>query len=679
MSIEAIRSPELLDETGDRTFPETGRSRVVIEGVTPQIDAGAFPIKRVIGDRVDVEADAFTDGHDAISVLLLYRKAGAERWQEVPMSFITNDRWRASFRVEELGRYEYTILAWVDHFKTWARDMEKRLAADQVATVDLLIGEQLILDAARFASGADATRLKTFAAQLRAGAGDITEQALSPELAALMARYAERSFATQYERILQVEVNRERARFGAWYELFPRSTSSEPGKHGTFKDVEKRLPYVASMGFDVLYLPPIHPIGFTFRKGRNNTTEALEGDVGSPWAIGSSEGGHKSILSELGTLEDFKHMLAVAADLGIEIAMDIAFQCAPDHPYVKEHPEWFKIRPDGTIQYAENPPKKYQDIYPFNFESEDWQGLWEELKSVFIFWCEQGVRIFRVDNPHTKPFPFWQWVIAEVKRDYPDTIFLSEAFTRPKVLYRLAKLGFTQSYNYFPWRNTKAEITEYLTELTTTEVKEYCGPNLWSNTPDILTEYLQYGGRPAFMSRLVLMATLGPSYGMYGPAFELCENTPIAPGKEEYLNSEKYEIKTWNWDDPNSLAPLITVVNKARREHKALQSNHNLRFVPTTNDQIIAYTKTSEDGSDQILVVVNLDPNYVQSAFVDLPLGELGLDEHQPYQVHDLLTDARYIWHGSRNYVELNPSYLPAHLFVIRRRVRSEHDFDYYL
>lgn len=679
MSIEAIRSPELLDETGDRTFPETGRSRVVIEGVTPQIDAGAFPIKRVIGDRVDVEADAFTDGHDAISVLLLYRKAGAERWQEVPMSFITNDRWRASFRVEELGRYEYTILAWVDHFKTWARDMEKRLAADQVATVDLLIGEQLILDAARFASGADATRLKTFAAQLRAGAGDITEQAMSPELAALMARYAERSFATQYERILQVEVNRERARFGAWYELFPRSTSSEPGKHGTFKDVEKRLPYVASMGFDVLYLPPIHPIGFTFRKGRNNTTEALEGDVGSPWAIGSSEGGHKSILSELGTLEDFKHMLAVAADLGIEIAMDIAFQCAPDHPYVKEHPEWFKIRPDGTIQYAENPPKKYQDIYPFNFESEDWQGLWEELKSVFIFWCEQGVRIFRVDNPHTKPFPFWQWVIAEVKRDYPDTIFLSEAFTRPKVLYRLAKLGFTQSYNYFPWRNTKAEITEYLTELTTTEVKEYCGPNLWSNTPDILTEYLQYGGRPAFMSRLVLMATLGPSYGMYGPAFELCENTPIAPGKEEYLNSEKYEIKTWNWDDPNSLAPLITVVNKARREHKALQSNHNLRFVPTTNDQIIAYTKTSEDGSDQILVVVNLDPNYVQSAFVDLPLGELGLDEHQPYQVHDLLTDARYIWHGSRNYVELNPSYLPAHLFVIRRRVRSEHDFDYYL
>lgn len=679
MSIEAIRSPELLDETGDRTFPETGRSRVVIEGVTPQIDAGAFPIKRVIGDRVDVEADAFTDGHDAISVLLLYRKAGAERWQEVPMSFITNDRWRASFRVEELGRYEYTILAWVDHFKTWARDMEKRLAADQVATVDLLIGEQLILDAARFASGADATRLKTFAAQLRAGAGDITEQALSPELAALMARYAERSFATQYERILQVEVNRERARFGAWYELFPRSTSSEPGKHGTFKDVEKRLPYVASMGFDVLYLPPIHPIGFTFRKGRNNTTEALEGDVGSPWAIGSSEGGHKSILSELGTLEDFKHMLAVAADLGIEIAMDIAFQCAPDHPYVKEHPEWFKIRPDGTIQYAENPPKKYQDIYPFNFESEDWQGLWEELKSVFSFWCEQGVRIFRVDNPHTKPFPFWQWVIAEVKRDYPDTIFLSEAFTRPKVLYRLAKLGFTQSYNYFPWRNTKAEITEYLTELTTTEVKEYCGPNLWSNTPDILTEYLQYGGRPAFMSRLVLMATLGPSYGMYGPAFELCENTPIAPGKEEYLNSEKYEIKTWNWDDPNSLAPLITVVNKARREHKALQSNHNLRFVPTTNDQIIAYTKTSEDGSDQILVVVNLDPNYVQSAFVDLPLGELGLDEHQPYQVHDLLTDARYIWHGSRNYVELNPSYLPAHLFVIRRRVRSEHDFDYYL
>jgi starch synthase (maltosyl-transferring) len=478
---------------------------------------------------------------------------------------------------------------------------------------------------------------------------------------------------------LQVEVNRERARFGAWYEFFPRSTASEPGVHGTFKDAEKRLPYVASMGFDVLYLPPIHPIGRSFRKGRNNTVEALEGDVGSPWAIGASEGGHKAILSDLGTLDDFRHMLAVAADLGIEIAMDIAFQCAPDHPYVKEHPNWFKARPDGTIQYAENPPKKYQDIYPFDFESEDWQGLWEELKSIFIFWCEQGVRIFRVDNPHTKPFPFWQWVIGEVKSAYPDTIFLSEAFTRPKVLYRLAKLGFTQSYNYFPWRNTKAEITEYLTELTTTEVKEFCGPNLWSNTPDILTEYLQYGGRPAFMSRLVLMATLGPTYGMYGPAFELCENEPIAPGKEEYLFSEKYEIKSWNWDDPNSLAPLITVVNQARREHKALQSNHNLRFVPTSNDQIIAYTKTSEDGEDQVLVVVNLDPHYVQSAFVDLPLAELGLDEHQPYQVHDLLTNARYIWHGTRNYVELNPSFMPAHLFVVRRRVRSEHDFDYYL
>lgn len=679
MSIEATRSPELLDEVGERSLPEMGRSRVVIEGVAPQIDAGAFPIKRVVGDIVEVEADAFTDGHDAISVLLLYRKAGAARWQEAPMTFITNDRWRASFQVEALGRYEYTILAWVDHFKTWARDMSKRIAADQVGTVDLLVGEQLVLEAARFAKGPDAARLKTFAANLQVGVGDVAEQALSPELASLMSRYAERSFAIQYERVLQVEVNRVRARFGAWYEFFPRSTASEPGVHGTFKDAEKRLPYVASMGFDVLYLPPIHPIGRSFRKGRNNTVEALEGDVGSPWAIGASEGGHKAILSELGTLDDFKHMLAVAADLGIEIAMDIAFQCAPDHPYVKEHPEWFKARPDGTIQYAENPPKKYQDIYPFDFESEDWQGLWEELKSIFIFWCEQGVRIFRVDNPHTKPFVFWQWVIGEVKSAYPDTIFLSEAFTRPKVLYRLAKLGFTQSYNYFPWRNTKAEITEYLTELTTTEVKEFCGPSLWSNTPDILTEYLQYGGRPAFMSRLVLMATLGPTYGMYGPAFELCENDPIAPGKEEYLFSEKYEIKTWDWDDPNSLAPLIAVVNKARREHKALQSNHNLRFLSTSNDQIIAYTKTSEDGEDQVLVVVNLDPNYVQSAFVELPLADLGLDEQQPYQVHDLLTNARYIWHGSRNYVELNPSFMPAHLFVVRRRVRSEHDFDYYL
>jgi starch synthase (maltosyl-transferring) len=433
------------------------------------------------------------------------------------------------------------------------------------------------------------------------------------------------------------------------------------------------------MGFDVLYLPPIHPIGRSFRKGPNNTTVAAPGDPGSPWAIGAEEGGHKAVHPELGTLEDFRHLVARAGDYGLELAIDIAFQSAPDHPYVKEHPEWFRQRPDGTIQYAENPPKKYQDIYPFDFETEHWQELWDELKSVVLFWIEQGVRIFRVDNPHTKPFPFWEWLIGDVKRDYPETIFLSEAFTRPKVMYRLAKLGFSQSYNYFPWRNTKEELTHYLTELTQTEVREYFGPNLWPNTPDILPESLQFGGRPAFMSRLILAATLGASYGIYGPAYELTENRPIAPGKEEYLYSEKYEIKRWDLDRPDSLKGLITRVNTIRRENPALQSNRNLVFHHTDNEEIIAYTKSTDDRSNQILVVVNLDPHYNHSGWVNLSLDALGIDPHQPYQMHDLLDDTRYLWHGAHNYVELRHLGVPAHIFVIRRRLHTEQDFDYYM
>ncbi|HMO59970.1 MAG TPA: alpha-1,4-glucan--maltose-1-phosphate maltosyltransferase, partial [Roseiflexaceae bacterium] len=524
-----------------------------------------------------------------------------------------------------------------------------------------------------------AVRLREYAGELRAGAPGATERALSAELAELMYQHSERLYATTFERVLPIEVNIPLARFGAWYELFPRSCATEPGKHGTLRDVEARLPYVASMNFDILYLPPIHPIGRSFRKGRNNSVTAEPGDVGSPWAIGAAEGGHMSIHPDLGTLDDFRRLVKAAASYKIDIALDIAFQCAPDHPYVQQHPEWFRVRPDGTIQYAENPPKKYQDIYPFDFESADWQAMWHELREILRFWCREGVRVFRVDNPHTKSFGFWQWVIAEIKRDYPETIFLSEAFTRPKVMYRLAKLGFTQSYNYFPWRNTRAEITEYLTELTTTEVRDYFGANLWPNTPDILPEYLQFGGRPAFIARLVLAATLGPAYGIYGPAFELCDNEPMAPGREEYLNSEKYEIRAWDIDRPDSLRPLIARVNAARRQHPALQSNANLRFHPVDNDQLIAYTKSTDDGSDQVLVVVNLDPNYPQSGFLELPLYELGIDPQQPYQVHDLLSDARYIWNGPRNYVALDPQRTQAHLFVIRRRVRTEHDFDYYL
>lgn len=656
-----------------------GRKRVAIEGVAPEIDCGRFPIKRRVGEKVIVEADAFTDGHDAVSCVLLYRSGSASDWAEVEMEPLGNDRWRGEFVVTELGHAEYTVQAWVDRFKSWRRDFAKRVEADQDVSVDLLIGANLVAAAAERARGADAARLSSYADALRSGGSEASQRALMAELAELMWRHAERHFAATYAKQLPVIVDRVRARFSAWYEFFPRSLAAEPGAHGTLEDVERLLPYVASMGFDVLYLPPVHPIGRSFRKGPNNTTVAGPNDPGSPWAIGAEEGGHKSIHPQLGTIEDFRHLVARAAEFGLELAVDIAFQSAPDHPYVKQHPEWFRQRPDGTIQYAENPPKKYQDIYPFDFETEHWPELWNELKSVVLHWVEQGVRIFRVDNPHTKPFAFWEWLIGEVRRDYPETIFLAEAFTRPRVVYRLAKLGFSQSYNYFPWRNTKEELTEYLTELTRTEVSEYFGPNLWPNTPDILPESLQIGGRQAFMSRLILAATLGASYGIYGPAFELCDNAPLGPGKEEYFHSEKFEIKRWDLDRPDSLRPLIARVNTIRRENPALHGNHTLQFHRIDNEQLIAYTKTTEDQSNRILVVVNLDPHYTQSGWIELPLEELGLDPHQPYQVHDLVNDTRYLWHGPRNYVELRHDQVPAHIFTIRRRLRTEHDFDYYM
>ncbi len=659
--------------------PSISRKRVIIEGVTPEIDGGRFPVKRIIGDETVVEADVLADGHDALSCALLYRKASDEAWNEVPMEALGNDRWKASFSTMEMGRWFYTVQGWVDPFKSWRRDLKKRVDAGQDIGVDLLIGAQLVEEAYQRADKTDKNWLATYTESLKAGGEDAPRHAMSPELDRLMHLHAPRRYATTYDRELEMVVDRERARFGAWYEMFPRSCSQEKGQHGTFKDVEKRLPYIAEMGFDVLYLPPIHPIGSSFRKGRNNSTTVAPGDPGSPWAIGSAEGGHKAIHPQLGTLEDFRRLVQAAAGYGIELALDIAYQCAPDHPYVSEHPGWFKRRPDGTIQYAENPPKKYQDIYPFDFENEQYEALWEELKDVVTYWAKQGVRIFRVDNPHTKPFPFWEWLIPEIKKDYPDAIFLAEAFTRPKALYGLAKRGFTQSYNYFPWRNTKWELTEYMKELTRSEVSETMCANLWPNTPDILTEYLQFGGRPAFMSRFILAATLGTSYGIYGPAFELCENTAIAPGKEEYLHSEKYEIKHWDLDQPDSLRDLIGRVNRIRHDNPAFQTNHDLRFHEVDNREIIAYSKSSPDGTNRVLVVVNLDPHYKQSGFITLPLEDLGLEARQPYQAHDLLTDARYLWHGERNYVELNPLTVPAHIFVMRRKVRTEHDFDYYL
>jgi starch synthase (maltosyl-transferring) len=656
--------------------------RVIIERVSPEIDAGRFAIKRVVGEKIVVEADIFADGHDLLSGVVKFRHESEREWSEAPLETLLNDRWRAEFRVFKLGFYHYTIEAWVDHFRSWRRDLEKRTEAGQNVSVEMLMGAEMVERAAGRATPLDRRRLRELAAELAGGDETVSpaERALTRELSELMARYSDRRISTTYERELRVFVDPVRARFSAWYEMFPRSTAAAPGRHGTFKDCERHLARIAEMGFDVFYLPPIHPVGRTFRKGKNNHPEARPDEPGSPWGIGSEEGGHKTIHPELGTLEDFRHLVTQAREkFGIEIALDIAFQCSPDHPYVKEHPDWFTRRPDGTIQYAENPPKKYQDIYPLNFESPDWKAMWRELKSVFDFWIEQGVRIYRVDNPHTKALPFWEWAIGELKRDHPDLILLSEAFTRPKVMYYLAKIGFNQSYNYFPWRNTKDELAEYLTELTRTDVREFFRPNLWPNTPDILTQFLQYGGRPAFMARLILAATLGASYGIYGPSFELCENIPRHAGSEEYLNSEKYEIRHWNLDAPGNLAGLISKVNRIRKENPALQSNERLHFHPTDNGEILAYSKSSEDGENVILVTVNLDSHHTQSGWVDLNLETLGINPAETFQAHDLLTGARYLWHGPRNYVEMNPHFVPAHIFRLRRRARTEQDFDYYM
>ena len=657
-----------------------GRRRVVIEQVSPEIDCGRFAIKRVIGETVVVEADVFADGHDQVVCQILYSD-DSENFQSSPMKPLANDRWRGEFTVLKMGQYQYTVEGWIDHFQTWRHALEKRIAADQDVHVELLVGVELVEAAAMRVAQQDAALLRQWANRLRENKDNPTgaQLALDEELLHVMQRSPDRSFGSRYEKQLTVVVDREKSRFSTWYEVFPRSCSSEPGRHGSFRNCEAWLPYIASMGFDVVYLPPIHPIGHTFRKGKNNSVVVQPVDVGSPWAIGSREGGHTSIHPELGTLEDFSRFRSKAAEHGLEVALDIAFQCSPDHPYATQHPEWFRKRPDGTIQYAENPPKKYQDIYPLDFESAQWRSLWDELKSVFQFWIDQGVRIFRVDNPHTKPFSFWEWVIGEIKGRYPDVLFLSEAFTRPEVMSRLAKVGFSQSYTYFTWRNTKHELTSYFTELTQTEVREYLRPNLWPNTPDILPELLQVGGRSAFMVRLILAATLGSSYGIYGPAFELCENIPLQPGSEEYLNSEKYELKHRNLNSKGSLKDLISKMNRIRKENPALQTNRNLRFHETDNPSLLCYSKATDDFSSVIVVVVNVDCFHVQTGWLDLDLDSIGLDRRHGFQAYDLLSEGRFLWQGSRNYVELTPESLPAHILRLRRWVRSERDFDYYL
>jgi starch synthase (maltosyl-transferring) len=657
-----------------------GRSRVVIGAVTPEIDAGRFPIKRVLGETVWVEADVFTDGHDEISADLRWRREDEDRWHEAPMEDLENDRWGASFRVTERVGYRYTVRGWVDRFKTWAHDLEKRLAADQDVTIDLLIGAELVEEAAARADGPDGERLDAYAKLLRGDAAmfERAEAALADELAILMRRHGQQRFATEHPRELLVRVDRERAGFSSWYELFPRSASPDPDRHGTLADAIERVPYVDALGFDVLYLPPIHPIGETARKGKDNFPEAEVGDVGSPWAIGSSDGGHKAVHPELGTVADVTRLAEACRERGIDLALDLAFQCSPDHPYVTEHPEWFRHRPDGTIQYAENPPKRYQDIYPFDFESEDWWGLWQELLSIVEFWVDAGVSIFRVDNPHTKPFPFWEWLIGEIHADHPDVIFLSEAFTRPKVMAQLAKLGFTQSYTYFAWRNTAWELRDYFEELTGTELVEYFRPNAWPNTPDILTEHLQHHGRPAFVQRLLLAGTLAANYGMYGPAFELQVNTAVREGSEEYAGSEKYEVRHWDLDAEHSLRDLVARVNRIRREHPALQQDRTLHFHAVDNEQLLCYSKTSGDGADVILCVVNCDPQWTQSGWVHLDLDELGVGHDEPFEAHDLVTGQRFRWQGSANYVELNPAVIPAHVLHIRAHPRDERDFATY-
>lgn len=655
--------------------------RVIIENVQPEIDHGRFPVRRAAGETVRVTADVFADGHDRIGAVLCHRRVGNAHWMEQAMTPLGNDRWEGRFRVEGLGEYEYTVRAWLDRFATLSDRLRQRMAAGQNPSLDLTEMAALAVAAAEQADPPDNERLAWYVRQLQ---NDLPEAervqtALAPELADLMARRPDQTQATAYGRRLRVRVERKLARCSTWYELFPRSCASEPGRHGTFQDVIRRLPYIAGMGFDVLYLPPIHPIGRQHRKGRNNTPAAGPADPGSPWAIGAAAGGHTGVHPQLGTLVDFQQLMAAARDHGIEIALDLAFQCSPDHPYVSAHPEWFRRRPDGTIQYAENPPKKYQDIYPLDFEGAQAAAMAEALLGVVRFWLDQGVRIFRVDNPHTKPLRFWEWLIGEVKRLHPETIFLAEAFTRPRSMYRLAKGGFTQSYTYFTWRNLKWEIEQYFEALNTSPVKEFFWPNLWPNTPDILPEYLQTGGRAAFIIRLVLAATLSSSYGIYGPPFELCVDQPREPYSEEYLDSEKYQLRHWDLDAPENLKDLITRVNRIRRTNPALQQNENLMFHAVAQEALLCYTKHTEDLSNIVLVVVNLDPHHPHAASVRLPLTAFGLATEQPFQVHDLIRDARYLWHAGENYVALDPRSVPAHIFRIRRKVRTEHDFDYYM
>lgn len=640
---------------------------IIIEAVSPALDDGRHAVKRVVGDELVVEADIFKDGHDRLAARARYRGPDGA-WRTAPLRYDYDaDRWFGRFSLDRTGDWQFTVEAWTDRFTTWRGELEKKHGAGQDVRSELLEGAAMVEQAAASA-GAERARLATLAAELRdavRGPAERVELALAPELKGLMARHLAPVDLTEYDRVLPVRVDRTRARFGSWYEFFPRSCG-EPGVHGTFADAERALYRIAAMGFDVVYLPPIHPVGVTNRKGRNNSLVAQPGDVGSPWAIGGAGGGHTAVAPELGTVADFERFARTARSLGVEIALDYALQCSPDHPWLKEHPEWFFIRPDGTIKYAENPPKKYQDIYPLNFWCERREALWDACKEIVLFWVARGVTIFRVDNPHTKALAFWEWLIAEVHREHPEVLFLAEAFTRPKRMRWLAKAGFSQSYTYFTWRNTATELAEYFTELTQGPMKEYFRGNFFANTPDILHEYLQKGGRPAFRARLLLAATLAPTYGIYS-GFELYENVPLRDGSEEYLDSEKYELKHRDHAAADGLAPEITQLNRLRREHPALQRYDNLTFHPCDNPNILFYLKRAVGPTGDVLVAVNCDAMRAQFGWVEVPLKILGIAEDEAYVVEDMLTGARYEWRGSRNYVRLDPAQQPGHLLRLVR------------
>ena len=652
--------------------------RVIIECVGPTVDFGRFPVKRIVGETFEVGADIYKDGHDLLAARIRYRGPNDTDWRYTPLTFDFNtDRWLGEFELARIGKWEFTVEAWTDVFETWRTGLEKKIAANQDVDLELREGALLAEVTARKVKFGDARRTIAQAARVlqdsAAAPEDRRRVALSPELTQLMREHFAPRDLTTYDHELAVFVDRDRAQFAAWYEMFPRSQGATPDEHGTFATASKELPRIAEMGFDVVYLPPIHPIGRKFRKGKNNTLTPDENDVGSPWAIGNEDGGHTAINPALGTLADFEQFVRDAKELGLEVSLDYALQCSPDHPWVKEHPDWFHIRPDGSIQYAENPPKKYQDIYPIDFWCEDREALWAACRDVLLFWMERGVRTFRVDNPHTKPFAFWEWVIEDIQRENPDVIFFAEAFTRPKRMKRLAKLGFTMSYTYFTWKNTAEELREYLTELTQTDAAEYLRGNLFANTPDILHEYLQHGGRPAFRVRLLLASTLLPLYGIYS-GYELNENTAVRPGSEEYLDSEKYQLRYRDWNAPGNLQAEIAVLNRARRQNRALQLYTNLTFHRTENDNILFYTKHAP-GND-LLIVANLDTRRVQETMVYVPLERLRIGPDEPFIVEDLLTGARYTWRGVRNYVRLDPQTQPGHLLKIvelprRKEVRS--------